>query len=386
MLYLSIGACKESIVGDPSKSGIQLLGDNYQCNVVEILAYPDGGFIVGANSWSPGHQDFWIMRFGPNFNLIWERKVGGAANERLNKLLITRKGNILCGGFTSGFGQDSLPLYEDRTEIAYFHLLSAEGQSIWENNPLWERSDLGYWDYTGYGQKIDDMVEEEDGKFAISLNVGRQILLPNTIQVGIMGSLMRIDQSGVKELIYSNSNYYSGVIGRKDSVYYAFVGNQKKAGFMAYSALDTGGYNLINRHYESIYFRFDDFNTYKGQLGTQESKNGEVTALHQFILLNNSVERHSFEFATLETKTYRSIMNLENLTGYAAIPNEGIILAFADGHILFLKNNFELIREIQTDWKVHHIAFLSDDLYVAAIEQEDKILLVKFNSEGNVQE
>ncbi len=88
---------------------------------VSLASTPDGGFVVGGDSFSGangnkssaglGLDDFWVVRLDANGNALWDRTFGGAGSDFLTSLLVLPQGGfLLAGGSSSGVsGNKSSP-------------------------------------------------------------------------------------------------------------------------------------------------------------------------------------------------------------------------------------------------------------------------------------
>jgi len=68
----------------------------------------DGGYIIGANSWSNdgdvtenyGYQDIWIVKTDASGNIEWQHSIGGSSAEAVYAIQQTTDGGYIVGGET----------------------------------------------------------------------------------------------------------------------------------------------------------------------------------------------------------------------------------------------------------------------------------------------
>ena len=86
----------------------------------------DGGVVLAGHTRSQGagESDLWLFRLDARGNLLWERVLGGGANERARSIIAAREGGFLVSGFTASQGAG------DRD--AWILRLDAAGQLLWE--------------------------------------------------------------------------------------------------------------------------------------------------------------------------------------------------------------------------------------------------------------
>jgi hypothetical protein len=75
-----------------------------------LVEAPNGDFILGGTSASNigfekseaprGGNDFWILRVDSLGNVLWDKTIGGSANDNCKSVVITTYGDVFCGGYT----------------------------------------------------------------------------------------------------------------------------------------------------------------------------------------------------------------------------------------------------------------------------------------------
>ena len=99
-------------------------GGSYIEELYEIVATPDGGFIlVGSSSSgisgvktsiSQGSLDYWVVKIDASGNILWQKDVGGSLNDELRSVRLTPDGGYLLGGTSMS------PASGDKSENAFF--------------------------------------------------------------------------------------------------------------------------------------------------------------------------------------------------------------------------------------------------------------------------
>ncbi len=75
-----------------------------------VYEAPNGDFIIGGTSASNvgfeksepsrGGNDFWILRVDSLGNVIWDKTIGGSANDNCKSVIVNTYGDVFCGGYT----------------------------------------------------------------------------------------------------------------------------------------------------------------------------------------------------------------------------------------------------------------------------------------------
>ncbi len=94
--------------------------------VFAVASTRDGGAALAGHTRSQGagESDLWLFRLDARGNLLWERVLGGAANERARGITAAPAGGFLVSGFTGSRGAG------DRDALIL--RLDAAGQVLWE--------------------------------------------------------------------------------------------------------------------------------------------------------------------------------------------------------------------------------------------------------------
>ncbi|UTW44578.1 hypothetical protein KFE80_09240 [bacterium SCSIO 12696] len=119
-------------------------------DIIDIMIpQGDGTIVMGGETTSPDGKSYsgWIFKVDKDFNVIWDRKLGGLGYERFNGLIQTADGGFLAVGRTSG----RLGRYRGK-----LWRLDAEGNVIWEQR---------YREDEYYASSFREGIELDDGSF-----------------------------------------------------------------------------------------------------------------------------------------------------------------------------------------------------------------------------
>lgn len=129
--YISVGTTSSEISGDKSEPTVcnsvdawvvkldvrgeiiwqKDLGGNSTEDGVEVKELPNGGFVVGAMSYSDasghksensrGDRDYWAIELDGNGNVVNDKTLGGSETDQLTSLVIADDGKIILGGWST---------------------------------------------------------------------------------------------------------------------------------------------------------------------------------------------------------------------------------------------------------------------------------------------
>jgi hypothetical protein len=142
------------LAADGTKQWDKTYGGTYNEYMPDVVQTPDGGYIIGGNSYSEAGADksedsgggigedrmgdFWILKLSSDGNLEWERTAQVAGDEILRGIRPTSDGGYLAWG------------------TYYIVKFSSTGIKLWD-----------YLDATGIGLNASDSFETPDGGFII---------------------------------------------------------------------------------------------------------------------------------------------------------------------------------------------------------------------------
>ncbi len=134
---------------DRTKAWDKRYGGSTEDFLTAAIQTQDGGYILAGTSNSPksgdksqdNHKgqygspsDYWIVRLRPDGSKIWDRTIGGNANENLTAIVQTQDGGFILGGtsFSGTSGDKSQP---SKGSADYWIVkLKADGTKVWDKS------------------------------------------------------------------------------------------------------------------------------------------------------------------------------------------------------------------------------------------------------------
>lgn len=119
------------------------LGGRYADILKTVVETPDGGYLLGGISNSPesgdktdsnlGEFDFWIVKLDAEGETLWQRTIGGEADDHLVDITLTDSKKILIAGYTnSGVSFDKEVSNRGSDTDAWVILLDEQGGQLWQ--------------------------------------------------------------------------------------------------------------------------------------------------------------------------------------------------------------------------------------------------------------
>ncbi|PSR55163.1 hypothetical protein AHMF7605_17440 [Adhaeribacter arboris] len=153
--------------------------------LAEVMATPDGGFLLGGNSYSDigynktgesrGVDDYWVVKLDSTGTQVWDNTFGGGATDNLYNLALTQDGGYLLGGYSeSGLQGDKTSSGKGGADL-WIIKVDSTGNKIWDKT-------FGSRDYDYFA----DLVALPGGGY----------LLGGTSQGGVGGDKTQISRGG----------------------------------------------------------------------------------------------------------------------------------------------------------------------------------------------
>ena len=128
----------------------------------DILATPDGGYVITGNTFSSdtqvtknnGQSDVWLIKIDDNGQLLWQKSFGGAGFDAAHSVRLTSDGGLLVCGNSKSFDGDVSENFGEN-DIWVFKT-NALGELQWEKSFGGLSLDFGY-----------DAIETSDGKVVL---------------------------------------------------------------------------------------------------------------------------------------------------------------------------------------------------------------------------
>ncbi len=142
-------------------SEIHLFGGSQNEEAQAVVATQDGGYLVLANTQSSDGDitgkttedyDLWLLKFDANHELLWQKIIGHANNDKGNSIIPTPDGGWLIAGST----QDAQPNQNNITQV-WLVKIDSQAQLLWEKTYGYAGVDVAY-----------DILATTDGGFLVS--------------------------------------------------------------------------------------------------------------------------------------------------------------------------------------------------------------------------
>lgn len=108
-----------------------------------VIPSGDGGYLVGGNTTANGGDvsgttfglnDFWLLKTDANGNKIWDKTYGGSANDLLWDILALPDGGYLLGGTSESEPSGNKTAQHFGKRDFWLVKINAEGQKIWDKS------------------------------------------------------------------------------------------------------------------------------------------------------------------------------------------------------------------------------------------------------------
>ncbi|QMU31038.1 T9SS type A sorting domain-containing protein [Adhaeribacter radiodurans] len=110
--------------------------------LMEVMATPDGGFLLGGNSYSDigydktgesrGVDDYWVVKLDSTGTQVWDNTFGGASTDNIYSLALTQDGGYLLGGYSdSGVQGDKTASGKGGSDL-WIIKVDANGAKVWD--------------------------------------------------------------------------------------------------------------------------------------------------------------------------------------------------------------------------------------------------------------
>jgi len=375
-LSLIVG-CEQSIIPGPQNSSLKAIEANNNGELRILEAFPDGGFLLGTHTSVNGQQDILIMKFNSVFELQWQRIVGDMGYNQLDKILIDKNENILLAGVSIGFGEDDRPILERSTAaVAYCHLLTASGETLWENDyPL-----HAIWGSPWY---INDVIEDDNGDFVLCGYLGLE---------GFGGTILKLTSEGAFKVYYIMRDYSILALYNAEDAYTAFRVNaifNRSAEFVQVKKLAVNG---VGTYYSPVESEWP--------WNTNGRSNGSIARIK--LIPDNNHYTYTYFFPDeiyeysydIGAKTHTGSWKDSDFTDVISVNSthdKHFIFTQGNGKIFETDSDFRTINTFQTNLNVFNSTFKRNFVtklvggdYVLGFQKDKNIFLAHFNREGQI--
>ncbi|QNF32137.1 T9SS type A sorting domain-containing protein [Adhaeribacter swui] len=134
----------------------------------ELIATPDGGYLLGGTTFSDingdksgqgkGDFDYWIVKLDANGNKVWDKTYGGNSSDSFQAVVATSDGGFLLGGtsFSSKSGDKSQAGRGGLDRDYWVVKIKANGTKIWDKTITGDSDD-----------RLEDIIVTPDGGFLL---------------------------------------------------------------------------------------------------------------------------------------------------------------------------------------------------------------------------
>ncbi len=110
--------------------------------MIDLVATPDGGAILGGQSdgnaefdkseYSKGLLDCWLLKIDGSGNKVWDKTIGGNANEQFQKMAITPDGSLVVAASSESSANGNKTENSRGTWDIWAFKLNASGTLVWD--------------------------------------------------------------------------------------------------------------------------------------------------------------------------------------------------------------------------------------------------------------
>ncbi|MCB9251958.1 MAG: hypothetical protein H6605_05785 [Flavobacteriales bacterium] len=395
LLTSLIQSCSKSETNFDHNSSLVCLGGKNKLELVSLSNTPDGGFVLGANSWKNGNKDFLIVKYNDRLKVEWERLIGEGADETLKKVYVDKYGNILACGLSDGIAQDSIPLSSIKDLTHYFHFLDAYGNTLW-SKPIWfDTLDYAF-GWTDNEDKISftDILEDEDDNFVITgLMAYTYRTPPSTIRGGFSSMLMRLSKSGkvksryVIEINHNSSFDQNFIAVFEQNSKYSVLWNWSGFRVGCFNVLksDTGGYipyqTVIDNSTKNLWnwpFELDipDLVT-----SFKTSANPPFTYTY---VLKNKLYRYEIDAVSNAVAGVSLPFDYGQIISATSTHDGNLMVANSEGIVFETSQDLKILNQFKTDFKASGLCKTRSGTYIIASGNGTQIYLTRYNAKGDL--
>ncbi len=383
VLFMMIGfySCNKTETPAKNDAAVLTLSNSLVVELVSITPCNDGGFVVGARSRKNSHMDFWILKYDNNFNLLWERLVGGPNDETLHKILIDRDDNILAGGESDGFGQDSFPLHQDKQNVLYFHYFDKNGNTKWET--AYPFSDFNFSGGGWHKPIVTDMIEGNTTEFIIT---GKKPHFYNN-RVGSVGITIKLTKSGIFSAsyiidVFDFSDATCNAVFKMDNTYSVFWNHYLSGGFMELDE-SAPSENEIDVD-KSRAAQWDYYNLIPDNIAQLKMPLPNGTFSFNYFTANKAY-RYSYDINSKHTTGNPITLDFEPLYSVNTTYDNHFILTDNTGGIYETDSEFKVLKEYTSNYKHDVLCKLYSGEYIGGYEANSTIYLTHFDTNGKIK-
>ncbi|MFT5513015.1 MAG: hypothetical protein ACI8SE_001415 [Bacteroidia bacterium] len=377
-LVLSLFSCSKTELSGLENSGALVIGDQKDFKLISVVPYPDGGFIVGAETRRNLNQEMLVQFYSDDFELKWEHTLGGSEGNKLHKIFIDRDKQILVVGLT--YGHQSGPRFGNhKFWRPYAQLYTTDGALLWDRL-------ISATNFAGGGsgilERVADIIQNETGDYIIGGEYAQTPGISSTyINLSRLGDSVYMvsidgDRRGKVEALYPNvSSSHITFTYWQDSLSQTPIANLSNL-FLDERIQIVAGKKNIEWPWSNGY------------------ENGSVARLK----FTSSSGRKTFNYFFPEAVFQYSFTDkAEDFRGdfvpfdFTQIMNANttydnhFMLAQRNGTIIETDENFDIINKFETDWQPQQLCKLYNGEYILAVYKNKIIYLLHYDVNGTIK-
>jgi len=379
--FVLLCGCRDEQAPGIENSGLHVIGNKKKLDLVSLTAYPDGGFLLGGNSRLLGNQRLIVSKYDANLNLEWERVIGGSLDNKFFKLTVDKQGNIVVAGFSYGFGHDTVPLNEHKWWNPYVHLLTSDGQTIWEISPPVSG---GAGQGSGIEERITDILQDQAGNYLFSGEVF------GSVSSSIHPVIFKVFKGGDSLATYDygkkNPRGKMEAIFEYDQRYYVFNywrdANTDDPQARVFQIPNWLGNSDLTLNPVWTNWVWPDFKNNRIG-GHKQIRNGNEFIYNYFF--SNQVYRYTYKQVDNSIRGDWLPLGIDHVVLTHKTLDDHFLLFSTDGEIYELDEELGFLNSFKTNWNVGQMCKLSNGEYVIGLERNDNLYLVHYDQNGKIR-
>jgi len=379
-LFINFGCNKTELI-ESSDSGLTVLGNETDIELVTIETDPNGGFVVGFNSRTFDNKQIRVSKYNDDFNLDWEKYLGGPMSNKLFKLHFDRSENLVVAGLTYGYGADSFSLSGHKFWWPYLAVLDVHGDT------LWGKGIEGLCQSAGSGSGLEERITTitQDA-------VGNYLLAGETAAFGIpiRSTAASISPTGDFIARYTADTKRLGKIDAfllEDTRYTSFGYWKESDTTPAYAGIfknylnDTSGSN----NYIDVSIGSWPFgDTYDvGIIGTvQHQPNNGIWNVDY--IFSDACYRYAIDLSSGDISGKYINFPFQGIRYVKRNDDNSLLMADETGVVYDCDNDYQPKLSFKTGWNIEALAKLTNGEFVIGTHKGKKVYLIHYTENGKV--
>ncbi|MCB0735021.1 MAG: hypothetical protein H6608_05320 [Flavobacteriales bacterium] len=374
VVMLMILGCHSTEQPAIGASSFLIFGNTSNNELVDLKATPDGGFVVGMNTYLRGNQDFRVRKYTADFKLEWERVFGAIGNDFLNRIRVDAD-RIVVSGTSLGYGKDTLKREEFKELHLFYRAMDFSGSTRWETATPF----------------LQEGVYLEHPESLISQSSDQLFLLREKDYSRFSGLVVLKDDGTMNKVMTSLQLDFAHVF-------------ETDAGYVVHwCTANDAGFSTISKSFKNK--EVDQYTVgvtasdwpWKGLLLDEiglvgQTKNTTATGdLQVNYLMPDRGYRYTYHPST-QTIDFSSLtLPFEEILSVSPQPDGHVIIAQKNGMIFETDGEFQVLHSFQSDASVyestvvhHFVTKLASGEYIVGFEKDRIMHVVRYGTDGKV--